>query len=82
MSEPRQLTVRAFAERIGKPAGWPTEAALRQLIHHDVDGFRSCIRKIGKRILIDLDDWNRWIDARRVKRAPRPSAEPVPPERR
>jgi hypothetical protein len=46
------------------PSYYPafTESSIRYLIFNQKqNGFDSCIRKIGKKILIDADDFENWI---------------------
>lgn len=40
-----------------------TEASVRWLIFHEkVNGFTQCVRRLGKKVLIDLDQFESWID--------------------
>lgn len=60
--KPRHLTVKAFAETIGKASGWPSEATIRHLIFHAADnGFDAVMRRVGRRVLLDIDAWQAWI---------------------
>ena len=41
-----------------------TESAIRWLIFNEkYNGFSRCIRRIGRKVLIDLDQFELWIDA-------------------
>lgn len=63
------LTVRQFSAK--HPAF--TEGSLRfNIFHADKNGFQACIRRIGRKILLDESEFFRWIDSqnecsRRVK---------------
>ncbi|MGE3319095.1 MAG: hypothetical protein AB7I18_07340 [Candidatus Berkiella sp.] len=40
-----------------------TESSIRWLIFNEKqNGFSQCIRRIGKKVLIDLDSFEAWID--------------------
>ena len=39
----------------------PTPAALRWLIFKNVDGFRRCVVRRGRRVLIDETEYFRWV---------------------
>lgn len=40
-----------------------TQSGLRWLIFNQkTNGFNSCIRRLGRKILIDLDLFEKWID--------------------
>ena len=50
------------------------EPALRRLIFHaESNGLSPAIVRIGRRVYIDIDDFNQWLDDRRGV---------VPPQRR
>lgn len=56
----RLATVKRTAELYSKAL---TEPAIRWLIFNEKkNGFSSCIRRIGRKILIDLDSFENWID--------------------
>lgn len=39
-----------------------TESAIRWLIfNEEKNGFTQCIRRIGRKVLIDLDEFENWI---------------------
>jgi hypothetical protein len=41
-----------------------TEPAIRWLIFNEKsNGFSTCIRRLGRKILIDLDSFEHWIDS-------------------
>jgi len=43
-----------------------SEAAIRWLIfNEDENGFSCCVRRIGKKVLLDLDQFESWIDEQR-----------------
>jgi hypothetical protein len=43
---------------------WPPMGGLRHLVFHaKTNGFDSCIRRVGKRILIDEAAFFTWVDA-------------------
>lgn len=48
------------------PAIYPdsfTEASIRWLIFNEhQNGFSRCVRRIGRKVLIDLDQFESWID--------------------
>lgn len=40
-----------------------TESSIRWLIFNEnLNGFSRCVRRIGKRVLVDLDSFEAWID--------------------
>ena len=42
---------------------WPSVAGLRHLIFHErSNGFSVCVRRVGKRVLIDEEEFFRWVD--------------------
>ena len=44
---------------------WPPEGGLCHLIFHEKqNGFSRCIRRIGRRVLIDEDEFFLWADER------------------
>jgi hypothetical protein len=50
------------------PHQYPTEAGFRWLIFHAAtNGFDSCIRRVGRRILIDEAAFYRWLEAQNGK---------------
>ena len=49
------------------PAVYPdanfTEASVRWLIFNkDKNGFHNCVIKVGRKILIDIDRFEKWLD--------------------
>ena len=41
---------------------WPSQSGLRYLIFHEkTNGFHSVVKRSGKRILIDEDEFFKWI---------------------
>lgn len=40
----------------------PTPAALRWMIFTNKDGFNRCVVRRGKRVLIDENEYFRWLD--------------------
>lgn len=59
-TQPRKLfTVRQFVER----HPWATQGGLRHLLfHRQTNGFAQCVRRIGRRILLDEDLVLEWLD--------------------
>lgn len=54
------LTVRQFSEK--HPAF--TEGSLRfNIFNAHRNGFKQCIRRIGRKILLDESEFFRWVDA-------------------
>ncbi|MBN2309196.1 MAG: hypothetical protein JXR94_09515 [Candidatus Hydrogenedentes bacterium] len=52
-------TVRQFIER----HPWATHGGVRHLIFHaDKNGFSKCIRRVGRRVLIDEERVFEWLD--------------------
>lgn len=46
---------------------WPTVAGLRYLVFHEhTNGFASCVRRVGKRVLIDEQAFRDWVDSQQV----------------
>ncbi|HAU1183356.1 TPA: hypothetical protein JBI17_11515 [Legionella pneumophila] len=42
-----------------------TESSIRWLIFNEhQNGFSRCVKRIGKKILLDLDQFESWIDER------------------
>lgn len=40
-----------------------TESSIRWLIFNEkANGFYTCVRRIGRKVLIDLDEFEKWID--------------------
>ena len=43
-----------------------TESSIRWLIFNEkTNGFKHCVRRIGRKVLIDLDAFEDWIDSQR-----------------
>lgn len=41
-----------------------TESSIRWLIFNEkVNGFSRCIRRIGRKVLVDLDAFEQWIES-------------------
>lgn len=56
--------VKRFATVRQMPEIYPSfsEASIRWLIFNkNSNGFSACMRKLGKKIIIDLDDFEKWI---------------------
>ena len=48
---------------------WPPIGTLRELaFHRETNGFAKCIRKVGRRILIDERAFREWVDSQQVTR--------------
>lgn len=60
----RVLTVRQMAEQNRDKGQWPdSERSLRHLIFHaDTNGFNRCIRRVGRRVLIDEQAFYSWLE--------------------
>lgn len=44
-----------------------SEGGLRHLVFNaQTNGFAACIRRIGRRVLIDADAFEAWIDGQKV----------------
>ncbi len=47
-----------------KHHAYPNLSGLRYLVFHaEKNGFKSCIKRIGKRILIDEEAFFAWVDS-------------------
>lgn len=47
---------------------WPSPAALRNLIFlEQTNGFARCVRRCGRRVLIDQEQFFQWVDERSGK---------------
>lgn len=60
----KYATVRGLSEL------YPTfsESSLRSLIfNRETNGFKKCIRRIGRKILINVNEFDRWIDSQKEK---------------
>lgn len=45
-----------------------TYYAIRNLVvHRDKNGFNCCIRKFNRKILISLEDFEKWIEEHKVE---------------
>ena len=74
----RFATVKQLVQLKGH--GWLTESALRHLLfaakprrnsrgeEAPGNGLSAAVRKIGKKIIIDVDEFDSWVDAQRVDR--------------
>lgn len=48
---------------------WPTEGGLRWLIFNAKDnGFSKCVVRIGRRVLIDTEEFDRFMESNRVRK--------------
>ncbi len=59
------VPVKRYAAVKQIPALYPafTESSLRWLIFNEnQNGFNNCIRRAGRKILVDLDGFESWID--------------------
>lgn len=46
-----------------------TEKSIRNLIYASkTNGFDCCLRRIGRRIIIDLDVFEHWIEQNKIKK--------------
>ena len=58
MQHPELMTVKQFCEHYT----WATEGGIRHLIFHaEQNGFSKCIRRLGSRILLDVDEVFEWV---------------------
>ena len=58
--ETKWLTIRQLAD--ANPCF--TESSLRWLVfHQSTNGFDRCVRRIGKKILISLADFENWVES-------------------
>jgi len=60
-AQPRRLasvaeTLRAY------PRAFQSEASLRWQIFSNPEFCKACVRRLGKRVLLDLDAFERWLD--------------------
>lgn len=53
------LTVRQFSE---KHPAFPEGGLRYNIFHADTNGFKKCIRRVGRKILLDEGEVFRWID--------------------
>ena len=45
-----------------KERDWPTKQSIRWYIHRNVKGFEEhCVRRLGKRIFIDVQAFEAWV---------------------
>jgi len=48
--------------------GWPPTGGMRHLIFHaDKNGFDKVIRRVGRRVLIDEEAFDQWVDEQNAK---------------
>ena len=60
MSNKRLTTVKNLPQYY---EGAFTQAGIRWLIFNEKsNGFSSCVRRVGRKVLIDLDAFEHWID--------------------
>lgn len=65
------------------PHPWPSQSGLRHMIFNaEKTGFDRCIRRIGRRVLIDEAEFFKWIDEvakknSRLQRQPRGGRNPA-----
>jgi len=51
---------------------YPPQGGLRHLVFNaETNGFKRCIRRVGRRILIDETEYFRWVDAQNGEGASR-----------
>lgn len=48
-----------------------SEAALRSYRLSNRNGFNRCVRQLGRRVVIDLVEFESWVDAHRSNGGPR-----------
>ena len=43
---------------------WPPAGGLRHMVFHgDTNGFSACVRRVGRRVLIDERAFFEWVDS-------------------
>ena len=59
-----------------------TESAFRWMrFNGDSNGFNACVRKVGRRVLLDADSFERWLDEQQEQLVKEPrSPEPSHPD--
>lgn len=56
---PRYMTVEQFVGEFT----WATRGGLRQWIFHEHEnGFHVCVRRVGRKLLLDVDKVFEWIE--------------------
>lgn len=63
--ETKYLTVKQFCDQYP----WPTEGGLRSIIFNaDTNGFKHCIKRMGRRVLIDVKGFWDTIEKKGMKK--------------
>lgn len=64
MTETGLMTIRQLAEHNARTGQWPhTEKAIRwQVFNAEQTGFACCVRRVGRRVLIDPAKMRDWIE--------------------
>jgi len=60
---PRRLATVAEAARM-YPRAFRSEASIRWQIFSNPEFCKACVRRLGGRVLLDLDAFERWLDSR------------------
>jgi len=48
-----------------------TESSIRWLIFNEKsNGFSCCVRRVGRKVLINLDDFEKWIESQKDSKLP------------
>jgi hypothetical protein len=62
MKEPRRLSTVKRLAYLYPDAGF-TDSSIRWLIFNsEENGFGRCIRRLGKKVLIDIEEFEDWMD--------------------
>jgi hypothetical protein len=61
VATPRRLATVSEATR-AYPHAFRSEASLRWLIFSNPEFNRACVRRVGRRVLLDLDAFETWLD--------------------
>ena len=63
MADSCTLPILVTVSQLVEQCPWLTEKALRMMIFRaEETGFSCCIRRIGRKVLIDLDSFRAWLD--------------------
>lgn len=56
------------ASQWNKHHDWPPQGGLRHLIFNaKANGFEQCVRRVGRRVLIDEEAFFKWVDEQQAK---------------
>lgn len=52
------------ASEWNKHHSWPPPGGLRHLIFHEkTNGFHTCVKRVGRRVLIDEKNFFKWVES-------------------